>query len=201
MENFFRAVFGNPIKDWFAGNGPGGRRALDLGCGPSKVPGSFGLDCAAVPGVDLVYDLDVHPFPLPDHSFDAVYLMNTIEHFNSVCKTMDEVYRLLKPGGLLYIVTPHYTDAASWRDPQHKWHLNSYSFAYFDGSTCYSSARFSPVQNYVQLAAMWRPLLFELLINLQEKIWAFRFFRRTWELYFCYIVRAKKMYIVLRAEK
>ena len=197
VNAFVKSVLGTPDGDWYRLRDGS---ILDLGCGPSKVAGSIGVDCVALPGVDVVHDLNDYPYPLPEGSVHAVYLLNVIEHLDSVCAAMDELYRLLAPGGVVFIVTPHYTDPASWRDPQHKWHLNSYSFDYFQGSY-YSSARFTILQNYVQLARPWRFLGIELLVNLQEKAPSLRFFRRLWEMYFCYALRAKKMYLVLQADK
>lgn len=194
---FLRAVLGTPDADWY---GPPSGSVVDLGCGPRKAAGVIGVDCVGLPGVDIVHDLNDYPYPFAESSVDTIYLLNVIEHLDSVCLAMDELYRLLVPGGILYVVTPHYTDPASWRDPQHKWHLNSYSFDYFQGSY-YGHCTFTVVQNYVQLARLWRLLGIELLINIQEKVPSLRFFRRFWEMYFCYAIRAKKMYLVLRAEK
>lgn len=44
---------------------PGGTsRALDVGCGRRKVPGTLGLDNVRLPGVDLVADLARDGLPL-----------------------------------------------------------------------------------------------------------------------------------------
>ena len=39
---------------------------LDIACGANKQPGYVGLDIQQLPGVDIVHDLNVHPWPLPD---------------------------------------------------------------------------------------------------------------------------------------
>jgi len=38
---------------------------LDLGCGPNKQHGFIGVDAVALEGVDIVCDLESHPWPFP----------------------------------------------------------------------------------------------------------------------------------------
>jgi SAM-dependent methyltransferase len=45
--------------------------------------------------------------PLPDNSFDAIYLLDVIEHVKDESKLIDEVLRILKVGGKLVLTTPH----------------------------------------------------------------------------------------------
>lgn len=44
---------------------------------------------------------------LPDASVDAVVMLDVLEHVPSEKKTLDEIFRILKPGGTLIITTPH----------------------------------------------------------------------------------------------
>ena len=39
---------------------------LDIGCGANKAPGFVGMDMRALPGVDIVHDVEQYPWPLPD---------------------------------------------------------------------------------------------------------------------------------------
>lgn len=107
-------------------------RILDLGCGRSKLSGAVGLDLGPHPGVDLVADLD-QPLPLADASFDLVRLRHVIEHAADLAALMGEVHRVLRPGGRAWILTPHYSAAASWTDPSHCLHLGYFSLDYFCG--------------------------------------------------------------------
>src|SRR2546427_12270220 len=45
---------------------------LDLGCGARKVDGAFGIDIAALPGVDVVHDLERRPYRLPESGADGM---------------------------------------------------------------------------------------------------------------------------------
>jgi SAM-dependent methyltransferase len=44
--------------------------------------------------------------PFPDGEFDLVILDNVLEHVQDRERTLDEIARVLRPGGILYLVTP-----------------------------------------------------------------------------------------------
>jgi len=45
--------------------------------------------------------------PWPDNSMDAITCMHVVEHLESTENLMQETNRLLKPGGRIYLETPH----------------------------------------------------------------------------------------------
>ncbi len=53
---------------------------------------------------------DVRDLPFADGSFDAVYSMGTIEHFDETERAVDEIARVLKPGGRAIIGVPNRHD-------------------------------------------------------------------------------------------
>jgi hypothetical protein len=166
-------------------------RILDVGCGIRKYPGSIGVDRNPLARPDVLCDLDHFPYPFRDGAFHEVRATHVIEHVADVVKTVEEFHRLVRPGGRVFIVTPHYTDFSSFCDPTHRWHLNSYSFRYFGenhgGFGYYSRARLREKKVRLKLLAIWRYLGFEFLVN------HFRWFRRFWEHYLCFVVRGKVM--------
>ena len=168
---------------------PATRRTLDVGCGINKYPGAIGIDRLPGTAADVRCNLDRFPWPFRDKSFDHVRVVHVIEHVADVIGTMEEIHRLLRPGGSVYIATPHYTDFSSFCDPTHRWHLNSFSLRYFGadnaGFSYYSAARFREKSVRVRLLSLWRLLGFEVLVN------AFPRFRRFWEHYLCFVVRGK----------
>ena len=165
------------------------QRILDVGCGINKFPGSIGLDRNPRSRADVIADLDRFPYPFRDRSFDQLRAVHVIEHVSDVMKTMEEFHRLVRPGGVVTIVTPHYTDFSSFCDPTHKWHLNSFSFRYFGqdnaGYGYYSHVRFLENFVHVKLLTFWKLLGFEFLVNHSRR------FRRFWEHYLCFLIRGK----------
>jgi ubiquinone/menaquinone biosynthesis C-methylase UbiE len=55
--------------------------------------------------------------PFPDGSFDVVYCFSSIEHVESVERTVAEMVRVARPGGLIYVHTPN---AWSWYEGHYK---------------------------------------------------------------------------------
>ncbi len=166
-------------------------RILDVGCGRNKFPGSIGIDRNPASLADVLCELDSVPFPFADCSFDEVRAIHVIEHVSDVIRTMEEFHRILRPGGRVRIVTPHYTDFSSFCDPTHRWHLNSFSFRYFGedhgGFGYYSPVKFREISTRLRLLALWRWLGFEFLVNRSAR------FRQFWEYYLCFVVRGKVM--------
>ena len=166
-------------------------RILDVGCGINKKAGAVGVDRNLASRADVIADLDRFPYPFRDSAFDGLQAVHVIEHLSDVIRSMEEFHRLVRGGGEVFIVTPHYTDFSSFCDPTHKSHLNSFIFRYFGedhgGFGYYSKARFREISVRVRLLAFWRWLGFELLVN------QFPRYRRFWEHYLCYVVRGKAM--------
>jgi SAM-dependent methyltransferase len=48
---------------------------------------------------------DAHSLPFDDNTFTAVICMNAFEHYSSPDKVADELYRVLKPGGQIFLHT------------------------------------------------------------------------------------------------
>lgn len=174
-------------------------RILDVGCGVQKQPGTIGIDRNPASHADVLCDLDRFPYPFADNSFDRVVAIHVIEHVADVMRSMEEFHRLVKAGGSVRIVTPHYTDFSSWCDPTHRSHLNSFSFKYFGekhgGLGFYTAVRFQETSVRLVLLSLWKWMGFEFLVN------HFPRFRKFWEHYLCFIVRGKMMDFELKVIK
>jgi predicted SAM-dependent methyltransferase len=106
----------------------------NLGCGRSNPPECFGVDIQELPGVDLVADLNAG-IPLPDNTFDMVVCQDFLEHIDmkNRIKIMEEIYRVLKPGGRLKFEVPS-TDGnnkGAFADPTHLSFWCQTSFWYY----------------------------------------------------------------------
>src|SRR5262245_30924440 len=51
---------------------------------------------------------DAHALPFKDASLDAVFLTSVLEHLTNPNRAIDEVYRVLRPGGRLFGYAPFY---------------------------------------------------------------------------------------------
>ena len=121
-------------------------KVLSLGSGFEKRNDDiFMVDIATETNPDLVWDLNNTPLPLDENTYDKIIMFDVIEHIDDIMKTMAECYRLLKPGGVLHLKTPHFSSANSYTDPTHKFHLGYFSFDFFDPDHerfYYSKAKF-----------------------------------------------------------
>lgn len=60
----------------------------------------------------VVVDGSAEHMPLPDHSVEAVWSVNTMHHWVSVEAAADEIARVLQPGGRLLLVDEDFEDPA-----------------------------------------------------------------------------------------
>lgn len=52
-------------------------------------------------------DFDADRLPWPDGEFDGITCMHVVEHLQEPSRLVSEAARLLKPGGRIYVETPH----------------------------------------------------------------------------------------------
>lgn len=169
-------------------------RMLDLGCGRGKPAGMVGLDISPHPGVDLVADLE-RPLPFANDSFDGARLRHVVEHVSDLAKLLGEVHRVLRPGGRVDILTPHFSAAASWTDPSHCQHLGYFSLDYFCGL---ASDDFRPLG--YRFALLGRRLIFGRNGSLGLAAWANRH-PRAYERHLAWVLPALEVEFRLQAVK
>jgi SAM-dependent methyltransferase len=123
---------------------------LHLGCGHNVLPGWVNHDLAALPGVDVVHDLDEMPWPFASDRFDLVRLHHVLEHLREPIRAIEELHRITKDGGTVEVRVPYWNSKDWATDPTHRTPFNEFSFDFFDPSTrhgrerpYYSTARFS----------------------------------------------------------
>ena len=171
---------------------------LDVGCGANKLEGAIGLDNNPETAADVLHDLGEFPYPFEDNEFDVVYSSHVIEHVPDVIGMVEELHRVTKPGGVIKILTPHYTNPDWSNDPTHRNHFNSYSFNSFIPDKqvfdFYTRATLRPLKTHVSLLALWKALGIQFLVNLDQSFPSLRFLRKFWEHYLSYIFRGKELY-------
>src|SRR3990167_812332 len=117
---------------------------IDLGGGANPQPGFINLDIRDLPEVDIVHNLELFPWPLPDECASIVMASHLAEHINPThpdariaaliklmlkkkllsqkevseaigeiepgalfIRFMDDIWRILKPGGYLMLAFPY----------------------------------------------------------------------------------------------
>ena len=105
--------------------------ALDLGCGRQPQPGAIGLDAVALPGVHVVGRLGAARLPFRDDSVSMVFALNVLEHLDDLPGAMDEIWRVLQPGGRCRIEVPYFTSVSAYADPTHRRWFTYATFEHF----------------------------------------------------------------------
>lgn len=107
------------------------RVVLDLGCGPSKINKEcIGIDLLDLEGVDLVGDIYEVIDAFPDKSVDEIYSHHFFEHVQDVRGLLSSLCRVLKLGGKIIIVVPHFSNPYYYSDYTHKNFFGLYTLSY-----------------------------------------------------------------------
>jgi hypothetical protein len=110
---------------------------VELGCGANHDPAYFGIDISALPGVDLIWDLEQVPLPIEDMSVEEIFCSHLFEHINNFIALMNDCHRILQPQGHLIAIVPQVADslgnwhASAFQDPTHVRFFVPASWAYF----------------------------------------------------------------------
>lgn len=87
-----------------------GERLLHIGCGEINAPGFINLDARPLPHIHFVRR-NITKLPvIPDSAVDMIYMCHVLEHVtrSRVTNTLEEMKRILKPGGLLRLSVPDF---------------------------------------------------------------------------------------------
>ena len=182
---------------------------LDVGCGPYKLDGAIGIDMFALPGVDVVHNLEDYPWPFSDNHFEHIVCRHSLSHLNSFVGAMAELHRICKPDGVIEILAPHYASDNFNTDPTHRTALGYRSMNYFCDNVpfkyrYYSSFRFEMLRRHISFrdnTTDFRPRTpfnpfrwvgLEQLINKAPRIY---------ERFFVYWLPPSELYFKLRVKK
>lgn len=114
------------MNSWVVDCPPDQRRAIDIGCGDGYFTGQLarsgctvtGMDFSLVglsqaarqnaPGADFIEHDLTNPLPFGDATIDIAWCSEVLEHLFSPLYVIEEVKRVLKPGGLFLITVPYH---------------------------------------------------------------------------------------------
>jgi len=108
---------------------------LDVGCGANKnAPDCIGMDKRALPGVDIVHDLETFPWPLPSNSVRVVFMSHFLEHVKPwlFFDLFGEIHRVMQHDGQVLISGPYGVEFRFVQDPTHILPINEATLAYLD---------------------------------------------------------------------
>lgn len=105
---------------------------LNLGCGLVRLDGYVNIDNRAEVNPDIVCDV-IEGLPYADNEIDSIRAYDFLEHIpiGKVISVMDEIWRVLKPGGKFNSSTPDAERGqAAFQDPTHVsfWVENSWLY-------------------------------------------------------------------------
>lgn len=93
--------------------------------------------------VDLIFDLDYYPWPIKSESVDEVIMYHCLEHLIDHNRTMKEIHRILKYGGVAKIKVPHFMWQFAFQDPTHRHFFGFNTFSYYARDCGYFDFKFS----------------------------------------------------------
>ena len=108
-----------------------------------------GVDLAAGPNVDLVMK-SPYKLPIASHSVDVLVSGQAFEHIEFFWLTWLEICRVVKPGGLIFLIAPS-------RGPEHRYPQDCWRF-YPDG---YRALAAYGSLNLLEVSTDWEPDLHE----------------------------------------
>ena len=104
---------------------------LELGCGNRKrIPDAIGIDILDYECVDIVGDAVEVLREIPDATVDMISSHHFLEHVTNLDILLQEVTRVMRIGGRLEVVVPHFSNPYYYSDPTHKNFFGLYTFSY-----------------------------------------------------------------------
>lgn len=157
---------------------------VDIGCGNNK-RGDVGIDVSPDSDADIIALLGYDYLPLRDSCAEKVVAYDILEHIGKVVdyrengvwkreypfiKLVNEVHRILRPGGLFESMTPCYPHPAVHQDPTHATVITPQTWAYFveDGPFQFHDQYEITARFAIREQRMVGPHLFTLLAAVKE---------------------------------
>lgn len=186
-------------------------RTLEIGCGPTKIDESFvGVDLLDFPGVDVVGEIREVLSEIGEGMLAGAYSSHCFEHVDDVPGLLGELGRVIRPGGTLEVVVPHFSNPYFYSDPTHRTTFGLYSFSYLASdkilrrqvpSYCRNEAfllksvrlRFKSLHPFYGRYAFKRPV--EVFVN------SGRWMQEFYEENLCYLLPCYELQFVLKRVK
>ncbi len=105
---------------------------LNVGCGIQRFPGFINTDINPDVKPDMIWDI-TKKSEFTNEQLDYIFCNNVLEHLFEFVPAVQEFHRILKLGGTLHIIVPHYS-YCFWDMPSHKRSFSYFTFKHFQKS-------------------------------------------------------------------
>lgn len=133
--------------------GCGFDRTRKLSRGRAEWSGLITLDMTDRHKPDVVHDLESLPLPFPADSFDEIHAYDVLEHtgrqgdWRFFFDQWSDFWRLLKSGGYVMGISPHWSSPWAWGDPGHTRIVSQEGFTFLN-QPAYAQVGRSPMTDY-----------------------------------------------------
>jgi len=107
---------------------------LNLGCGRDYKPGYVNIDISREVRAEHYLDISKDPLPFKDGVATDIYISGVLEQIlatEDLIFCMNEMHRVMAPGGVATIIVPNARYAISMRDPMDVRRFTRETFEYF----------------------------------------------------------------------
>lgn len=101
---------------------------LNLGCGKKIFDDFVNLDIKQFPGIDILWDLNITPYPFDNNRFDYILMDNIFEHIQNRKDLLWELKRIGKNNAIIDIIIPHFSSYTAYRDIEHSFFCSYFAF-------------------------------------------------------------------------
>ena len=138
---------------------PKNARIINLGSGPIKLmEGVIDLDIFPHKNVDLLGDVQALPFK--DASISGVINIALLEHVKDTRIVINEIRRVLKPGGYVYTVTPFIFGFHASPNDFYRWTSEGLKMLFTGFQEVASGVHSGPTSGLLSILQEWLAMLF-----------------------------------------
>lgn len=171
---FFGAVFVGRSSQYAIRDKAPGSLILNLGSGVKKIrKDAVNVDFYPFDGVDVVADITNLPFV--DNSVDAIVNEFVLEHLPNPEKVVEEMFRVMKSGAILYVSVPFVASFHSSPNDFFRWSKQGLKVLLKDFQQIEAGIRCGPTSAFVYVLSEWLSTLLSFGITKIQQVF-FMFF-------------------------
>jgi glycosyltransferase involved in cell wall biosynthesis len=135
------------------------KRIVNVGSGPERLGDEFiNIDVYPFPEVDIVADATHLPFA--DGTIDAIVSESVLEHVADAHVVANDIVRVLKPGGVLYVSAPFVHPYHASPDDFNRWTVSGLKHMFRETEILETGVRSGPWSALLMFMAYWLGVIF-----------------------------------------